>query len=77
MFRGARGSQLNPTYVSKCFLRYRRKAGLPEGIHFHSLRHTCASWLVQGGMSLARVKEILGHASIQTTMRLGKFLAEQ
>ncbi len=38
-------------------------------IHFDSLRHTYASWLVEGGVDLYRVKELMGHASIQTTMR--------
>jgi integrase len=69
VFAGAGGGRVNKEYASKSFLRYRRRAGLPEEIHFHSLRHTCASWLVQGGVALVRVKEILGHASIQTTMR--------
>ncbi|PAP76327.1 tyrosine-type recombinase/integrase [Rubrivirga marina] len=69
VFVGAGGGRVNKEYASKAFLRYRRAAGLAEEIHFHSLRHTCASWLVQGGVSLVRVKEVLGHASIQTVMR--------
>ncbi|RUA17837.1 MAG: hypothetical protein DSY55_01355 [Clostridia bacterium] len=36
---------------------------------FHSLRHTCASWLVMSGVDLYVVKEILGHASITMTER--------
>ena len=69
VFGGASGRAVNREYASKAFLKYRRAASLPDEIHFHSLRHTCASWLVQGGVSLVRVKEILGHASIQTVMR--------
>ncbi|MEM6785252.1 MAG: site-specific integrase [Bacteroidota bacterium] len=69
VFTGATGRAVNKEYASKRFLRYRRQAGLPDEIHFHCLRHTTASWLVQGGVSIVRVKEILGHASIQTTMR--------
>jgi integrase len=36
---------------------------------FHTTRHTCASWLVQGGMELLRVKTWMGHKAIQTTLR--------
>ena len=47
----------------------RRVAIGGRGIHFDSLRHTYASWLVIGGVDLCRVKELMGHSSIQTTMR--------
>ena len=37
--------------------------------HFHTLRHTFASWWVMGGGDLYRLKEVLGHASIEQTMK--------
>lgn len=46
----------------------RRLARLPEKINFHSLRHTFASWRVLRGGDLYRLKEVMGHADIQTTM---------
>ena len=69
--RGHEGDRekLNEEYVSKRFLYYRRLAKLPDGITFHSLRHTYASWLVIAGVDLYRVKELLGHKSIESTMR--------
>lgn len=45
-------------------------AGLEQlGMSLHDLRHTYASWLIQDGVPLTRVCELLGHASIQMTER--------
>lgn len=45
-----------------------RKAGLEQlGATLHDLRHTYASWLVQAGVPLERIAELLGHGSINTT----------
>jgi len=59
--------KLSEEYVSKNFKRYIRKAGLNDRLHFHSLRHTFASWLVQDGVSIYVVKDLLGHSDVKTT----------
>jgi len=61
------GVKLNEDYVSKRFKRAVRSAGLSEDIHFHTLRHSFASNLIQKGASIYVVKELLGHESISTT----------
>ena len=38
-------------------------------VSFHTLRHTFASWLVMSGVPLLTVKELLGHKTIEMTMR--------
>jgi integrase len=45
-----------------------RRAGI-QGLRFHDLRHTAASWMVEAGVDLVTVSKILGHSSIQMTMR--------
>ena len=45
-----------------------KRAALPD-FRFHDLRHTAASWLAMRGRPLVEIKEVLGHASINMTMR--------
>lgn len=61
------GIKLNEDFVSKQFKKAVRAAKLNDKIHFHSLRHSFASALVQRGISLYAVKELLGHGNIKTT----------
>ncbi len=68
VFRAVRGGRLNSNYVSRRFKRAVRLAELNDALHFHSLRHTTASWLVMRGVPIAVVQQVMGHADIATTM---------
>lgn len=61
------GFPLLKNYVSKKFKDALRDAELPEELHIHSLRHSCASGLVDAGVNLYIVQNILGHTNISTT----------
>jgi site-specific recombinase XerD len=50
------------------FERARIAAKLPH-VRFHDLRHTYASWLVQSGIGLTAVRDLLGHANLAVTGR--------
>lgn len=55
-------------YVSQSIRKALRKAGLSD-CRIHTLRHTHATRLIQNGMTVYEVREILGHTDIKTTMR--------
>lgn len=55
-------------YASLAIRRALRKAGLADS-RIHTLRHTHASRLIQNGMTVYEVREVLGHTDIKTTMR--------
>jgi len=67
VWRQRNGNAYKPGFVSRKFMEARRTAKLSEGIHFHSLRHSAASYLVKKGISLFVIRELLGHQDIKTT----------
>jgi site-specific recombinase XerD len=45
-----------------------KKAGITKDVNVHTLRHSYATHLLEDGMDIVSVKELLGHAHIETTM---------
>ena len=67
IFYRVKGIKLNEDFASKHFKKAVRDSGLNDNIHFHTLRHSFASRLIQKGASVFVVKELLGHEDIKTT----------
>lgn len=65
-----RGLPVFASRVSHLMAEARRAAGVPEEVHFHSLRHFFASRLLAEGVPLPTVSVLLGHSSPVVTARI-------
>lgn len=63
-----RGERLTGALISALIKRLVRSAGI-EIVTPHQFRHSCASDLIEAGVTIPEVQGILGHASIASTMR--------
>ena len=67
LFLNARGEPLTRMGAWKILRRYVERAGLTRHVSPHTLRHSFATHLLEGGADLRAVQEMLGHADISTT----------
>jgi integrase/recombinase XerD len=67
VFLGDRGKRLARQQAWTAVKRAAQAAGLADRVSPHTLRHSFATHLLEGGADLRIVQELLGHASISTT----------
>jgi site-specific recombinase XerD len=67
LFESERGGKLSERTAQLVFERAIEKAGIRKGATFHSLRHSFATHLLENGVDVRYVQELLGHQNIRTT----------
>lgn len=67
LFLNARGKKLTRMSIYNIVQEYTRQAGIEKSISPHTLRHSFATHLLEGGADLRSVQEMLGHSSIKAT----------
>ncbi len=69
VFRSRKGGHLDPSMVHRIVKAAAARAGLPDGVSPHWLRHSFASHALDRGAPLSLVQQGLGHASVATTSK--------
>ena len=67
LFLNNRGNKISRVSIWKIIKKYCLLAGLKKDVSPHTLRHTFATHLLNGGADLRIVQELLGHSDISTT----------
>jgi integrase/recombinase XerD len=77
MFLNQRGARLSRQSAWLIISKAAKSAGLGDEISPHTLRHSFATLVLEGGMDVRQVQELLGHASVTTTQIYTKVSVDQ
>jgi integrase len=77
VFANELGQPLDPRSFIRWFYQIRDKAGLPKDVNLHALRHTYATRLLERGVSLKVIQQLLGHSKFDVTADIYSHVAPE
>ncbi|MBL7101016.1 MAG: tyrosine-type recombinase/integrase [Nanoarchaeota archaeon] len=67
LFPNKKNGHLSARNIQKIVQNAARRAGIKKKVHPHMLRHCFATHLLEAGVDIRKIQELLGHANLQTT----------
>lgn len=77
IFVNKKGDPINPRTVQMIIEKAKVKANISKDVHIHSLRHSFATHLLEAGVDIRKIQELLGHADLSTTQIYTKVSNEE
>ncbi len=77
VFINNRGNPFSPRSIQKAMEKARVEAGVSTEAHIHTLRHSFATHLLEAGVDIRKIQELLGHADLSTTQIYTKVSNEE
>ena len=69
LFAGRKGNHISTRMIQRELKAARNRAGIKQDISTHSLRHSFAVHLLEGGSDIMEVRDLLGHSNLGTTLQ--------
>ncbi|MCP3682314.1 MAG: tyrosine-type recombinase/integrase [bacterium] len=77
IFCSKKGTPLSPRNIQKIVALSTRNAGIKKNVTPHTFRHSFATHLLESGVDIRKIQELLGHSNLQTTQIYTKVSTEE